>query len=129
MKKFKIILLLIVLGLIALAVYQNLEFLKSHQSIELNLFITHFKGEAVVGVLMLALFIAGLLISYFLTLAQRFKNRKAIRQLNEQLNAERKKAAELEARLGEGGGQKAEQEQPAGQSSGESGQARPNEPA
>lgn len=100
MKKFKLLLLLIVLALIGLGIWQNLSLFQTRHMLRLNLGITEFHLEAGLGVLLLAFFLAGLLIAYFFSLFHRFKSRKTIRGLNEQLEAERKKAADLEARLG-----------------------------
>ena len=99
MKKFKLLLWLIVLGLVALVVYQNLKFLMTPQNVEVNLWIQHYSVELSIGVIMLGLFLAGLLISYFFSLAHRFKARKTIRKLNEELTIERKKVAELESQI------------------------------
>jgi len=101
MKKVKLLLWLVVLGLIALGIYQNLPLLKEQVALKLNLWVFGpFQAELRFGVLMLGLFIAGLLIAYFFSLAHRFKTRKTIRKLNESLQAEQKKVAELESRLG-----------------------------
>ncbi|MFO7839243.1 MAG: lipopolysaccharide assembly protein LapA domain-containing protein [Desulfosalsimonadaceae bacterium] len=99
MRKFKLLLLLIVLALIGLGVWQNLPLFQTRHTLKLNLGITQFHLEAGLGVLLLAFFLAGLLIAYFFSLFHRFKSRKTIRSLNEQLEAERKKAADLESRL------------------------------
>lgn len=100
MKKIRLVLWLIVLGFIALVVYQNRVFLMGSQKVELDLWVQKYSAELNMGVILLGLFLAGLLISYFLSLAQRFKTRKTIRKLNEELDAERKRAAELESQLG-----------------------------
>jgi len=98
MKKFKLLLWLIVLGLIALVVYQNLEFLKIQHTLTVNLGVKQFSTDLNLGVMLLGLFIAGFLIAYFFSLTHRFKSRKTIRKLNEELNIERKKAAEMQPR-------------------------------
>ena len=100
MKKIKLLLWLIILGLVALVVYQNLKFLMIQQTITVNLWIQQYSIELSIGVMMLALFLSGLLISYFFGLAHRFRTRKMVRQLNEELTLERKKVAELESQLG-----------------------------
>ena len=97
MKKIKLLLWLIVLGLIALVVYQNKGFVLQTQAVEVNLWIQHYNVELSIGVILLGFFLAGLLISYFFSLAQRFKTRKTIKKLNEELTIERKKVAELES--------------------------------
>lgn len=101
MKKFKLFLWLFVLGLIALVVYQNLEFLKIRHTLTLNLGIRQFSAELNLGVMLAGLFIAGFLIAYFFSLTHRFKSRKAIRKLNEELANERKKTAESQAGQGD----------------------------
>ena len=101
MKKVKLLLWLVVLGLLALGIYQNLPLLKKQEALKLDLWVFEpFQAELRFGVLLLGLFIAGLLIAYFFSLAHRFKTRKTIRKLNESLQAEQKKVAELESRLG-----------------------------
>ena len=101
MKKVKLLLWVVVLGLLALGIYQNLPLLKEQVDLRLDLWVFEpFQAELAFGVLLLGLFIAGLLIAYFFSLAHRFKTRKTIRKLNESLQAEQKKVAELESRLG-----------------------------
>jgi len=101
MKKVKILLWLVILGLLALGVYQNLEVLKKQVALNLDLWVLGpYEAELRFGVMLLGLFIAGLLIAYFFSLAHRFKTRKTIRKLNDSLEAERKKVSELESRLG-----------------------------
>lgn len=98
MKKVKLLFWLIVVGLIALAVYQNLELFQGQHEVRLDLYVKQFAGEFSFGVMLLALFLAGLLVAYFFSLGSRFRSRKTIRKLNEELAAERKKASELESR-------------------------------
>ena len=117
MKKFKLLLWLIVLGLIALVVYQNKGFLMQTQEVEVNLWIQHYNVELNIGVILLGLFLAGLLISYFFSLAHRFKTRKTIKKLNEELTIERKKVAELESQRGKEDGTSSSAEPAAGSSS------------
>jgi len=100
MKKIKMLLWLIILGLVALVVYQNLKFLMTPHTITVNLWIQQYSIELNIGVMLLGLFLAGLLISYFFSLAHRFRTRKMIRQMSEELTLERKKVAELESQLG-----------------------------
>ncbi len=101
MKKFKLLLWLLVLGLIALVVYQNLDFLKDQHTLTLNLGIRQFSMELNLGVMLVGVFIAGFLIAYFFSLTHRFKSRKTIRKLNEELANERKKTAERQAGQGD----------------------------
>lgn len=99
MKKFKLLLWLIVLGLIALVVYQNLEVLMTQHDLSVDLGVKKIDYNLHLGVMLLGLFLAGLLVAYFFSLAHRFKARKTIRKLNEELTIERKKVAELESQI------------------------------
>ncbi|MFW6334441.1 MAG: LapA family protein, partial [Desulfosalsimonas sp.] len=84
MKKVKYMLVVIILGLVALAVYQNKGFFIEKQSLGINLYFFDYQGpELPNGIYYLAVFLIGVLIAYFSTLPQKFRSRKTIRQLNE----------------------------------------------
>ncbi len=121
MKKFKLLLWLLVLGLIALLVYQNLEFLKIRHTLTLNLGIRQFSTELNLGVMLVGLFIAGFLIAYFFSLTHRFKSRKTIRRLNEELAGERKKTSAIQSGQGDDSRQAAAAGPGSGKPAGEAG--------
>ncbi|MBS3732317.1 MAG: LapA family protein [Desulfobacterales bacterium] len=102
MKKVKYVFWLVVIGLVGLVVYQNSEFFIVGRSLGIDLyFFSYDSPELPTGVYYLAVFLIGMLISYFFTLAQKFRDRKTIRQLNEKVAAGEKKIAALESAPGE----------------------------
>jgi len=83
MNKAKTIFWLIILGLIMLVFFQNQEFFMAKQDLRINLVFAKYQSPEVPNaVLFLALFLVGLLISYFSGLAERFKLKKTIKNLN-----------------------------------------------
>jgi uncharacterized integral membrane protein len=83
MNKVKTVFWVIIFGLIMLVFFQNQEFFMAKQSIKLNLLFKIFQSPEVPNaVLFLAFFLAGLLIAYFFGLAERFKLKKTIKNLN-----------------------------------------------
>ncbi|MFW6011305.1 MAG: LapA family protein, partial [Desulfosalsimonas sp.] len=100
MKKLKYMLWLVVIGLVALVVYQNGEFFTVKRSIGINLyFFEYHSPELPTGIYYLAVFLIGFLVSYFFTLPHKFRSRRTIRQLNKKIAADEKKIADLEAGL------------------------------
>jgi hypothetical protein len=100
MKKLKIVFWSIILILVVIFVYQNRSFLFKNQEIVFNIVYGNpFKLVLPIAVYFLTFLFLGGLIGYFFSLSEKFKSRKNIRVLNETLESERKKAADLEARL------------------------------
>lgn len=105
MKKLKYLLWLVVIGLVALVVYQNNELFMVKRSFGIDLYFFEYDSpELPAGVYYLAVFLIGLLISYFFTLRQKFRSRKTIRQLNEKVAADEKKIASLQTQQTTGAG-------------------------
>lgn len=104
MKKVKIVFGLLVLGLIGLFVYQNLGFLLQRHDIGINIGLAdyHIKNQPM-AIYLLAVFFVGLLTAFSFSLAGKFKSKKAIRDLTRQIEAEKKRAQELDARLASAG--------------------------
>jgi uncharacterized integral membrane protein len=102
MNKMKLIIWLLVLGLMGLVIYQNEGyFLSAEQSLRLNLgVVPEFHSPQLPIVLYYLIFFCyGLLVAYFFGLAERFRNRKAIKRLTA-ADAQREKAmAELNTEL------------------------------
>ncbi|MCF8110102.1 MAG: LapA family protein [Desulfobacteraceae bacterium] len=97
MKKLKYALWLVVIGLVALAVYQNRDFFFESKSLGINLgFDEYNTPELPAGVYYLAVFLLGLLTSYISALPGKFRARKTIRQLNEKIADSEKKISRLE---------------------------------
>ena len=111
MKKVKYVFWLVVIALVALVAYQNQDIFMVRQSLRIDLqFFKKETPELIAGVYYLAVFLIGMLISYVFTLAQKFRDRKTIRQLNERVAASEKKLAALQSAPAETQG--AQQESP-----------------
>ncbi|MBU0768287.1 MAG: LapA family protein [Proteobacteria bacterium] len=84
MKKVKIVLWIIFLGFIAIIFFSNKVYFLAKQGIQINLpFTEPFQiKELPNAVYFLIFFLAGFLIAYFISLSERFKSKKAIKNLN-----------------------------------------------
>ena len=101
MKKAKIAFWLIILGFIGLLAYQNWDFFMSQHRLKLDLFVTeeYSTSELPNAILFLFFFFAGLLISYSVTLFERFKSKKAIKKLNIAMEKSQKQLDELKSEI------------------------------
>jgi len=101
MKKAKIAFWLILIGFMGLLAYQNWDFFMSEHRLRLNLFVTEefSTPELQNAILFLIFFFAGLLISYFITLFERFKSKKTIKTLNAALETNQKLLDELKKEI------------------------------
>ena len=93
MKKIKIALWVILLGIIGFVFYQNREFFMAKHNLILDIpFMTHREtSDLTNAVIIAAFFLAGLLISYLFCLYKKFKANKTIKKLtvsNETLKTE-----------------------------------------
>ena len=84
MKKVKIVLWIILLGFLAIVFFSNQDYFLAKQSIQIK--IPHvvdkpFK-EMPNAVYFLVFFVIGFLVAYFLSLSERFKSKKTIKNLN-----------------------------------------------
>ena len=97
MKKAKIAFWLILIGFMVLLSYQNWDFFMSEHRLRVNLFvIDEFSTPELQNVILfLIFFFAGFLISYFITLFERFKSKKIIKTLNTALDMNQKQLEEL----------------------------------
>lgn len=100
MKKVKIVFGLLVLGMMALFVYQNLGFLLQRHDIGIDVGLAdyHIKNQPI-AIYFMAVFLAGLLTALSFALVGKFKSKKIIRQLNGEIEMEKKRVQELEAKL------------------------------
>lgn len=86
MKNFKIAFWVILFAFIGLILYQNREFYMSQHSLGIDLMFFNYRTPEVPNaVLFLGFFFAGLLISYFFSLLERFNSRKVNKNLTESL--------------------------------------------
>jgi hypothetical protein len=91
MKKAKIAFWGILIAFIALLAYQNWDLFMSKHGLRVNLlFIDYRTPELQNAILFLIFFFAGLLISYFFSLLDRFKSSKIIKNLNASLDQNQK---------------------------------------
>jgi hypothetical protein len=91
MKKAKIAFWGILIAFIALLTYQNWDLFMSKHGLRVNLlFIDYHTPELQNAILFLIFFFAGLLISYFFSLLDRFKSSKIIKKLNASLEQNQK---------------------------------------
>ena len=84
MKKTKIVLCVIFLGLIAIIFFSNKDYFLAKQGIQIDIpFSEPFQiQELPNAIYFLVFFLAGFLIAYFISLSERFKSKKTIKNLN-----------------------------------------------
>ncbi len=106
MKRFKLILLLIIAGFIGLFVYQNLAvFAHPFEVLRLNIGVKQYKVENIqASIFFLVFFLLGFLLAFFLGLRERLKARRAlkandnkIKKMEEELNTLRDLSAASES--------------------------------
>jgi len=96
MKNAKIAFWLILIGFLGLLGYQNYDFFMSQHGLRINLlFVQYDTPQVQNAILFLIFFFAGLLISYFIMLFERFKSKKIIKTLNTALDMNQKQLEEL----------------------------------
>ena len=94
------ILLVIVLGLISLIIYQNWGFIIHKEKLSMNIYFWQDEFQELTnGVLLLALFLIGFLLSYFSNLSVRFKASKKIKALNSINDSQQEMIAALKSKL------------------------------
>jgi lipid-A-disaccharide synthase-like uncharacterized protein len=83
MKKVKIVLWIILLGITGLVVYQNKVFFSEKHSFMINFFVSdiYHSPELPNAVWFLACFSLGLLLAYFFSLMERFRSNRTIKDL------------------------------------------------
>ena len=94
MKKVKIVFWLIVLIIIAIIIYQNIDFLEYKHELS---FVKYKSSQFSNAVLLSVAFLAGILVSYVLSLAERLKSRKTIKKLNTEIASHIKELSEFRA--------------------------------
>ncbi len=100
MKKVKLAFWLILVGLMGIVFWQNQAFFLEKKSVGINYVVGSYQSpELQIVLYFLIFFLAGLLISYFHSLSERFAARKTIKKLNEELAHAGIKISELEAAM------------------------------
>ncbi len=99
MRKIKYLFWLIIAAVLIVFVYQNRQFFLDQELLRIDLyFFDYATPKLPVGIYYLAVFIIGLLISYFYSLTEKFRNKKAIRKLNDQIKANEQQINKLKTR-------------------------------
>ena len=100
MKKARIILWLVIFGFMALVIFQNQEFFLAEQSFSINVLVTKYTSPLIpTAVLFVLFFLCGLLISYFLSLFEKFKANKAIREMKATIDSHLQMISSLKSEL------------------------------
>jgi len=101
MKKFKLVLWLIILALLALFFFQNKGFFMARHELAFKLpFLTPYTlPEMPNAILFLAFLLFGLLIAYFFSLLERFKLNKTIKNLNATVDSNLEMISALKGQL------------------------------
>jgi uncharacterized integral membrane protein len=102
MNKGKLVWWLLILGFMALGIYQNQDyFLKTTQSLRLNFLVVpeYHTPNLPLAAIHLVFFVFGLLVAFLLGLPTRFRARKAIRHLSVSVDAQEKEMSELKSEL------------------------------
>lgn len=88
MRKIKYLFWFIIAAVLIVFVAQNQQFFLDQKLLQIDLYFFDYETPKLpVGIYYLAVFIIGLLISYFYSLTEKFRNKKAIRKLNDQIKA------------------------------------------
>ncbi len=98
MKKVKTVLWILITVFVILFIVQNQELLTLKQTLKIDFQVFSYQTpELPNAILFLACFFIGYLLSYFLSLSNRFKANRNIKQLESNLAAQREKIAALES--------------------------------
>ena len=99
-KRVKIGIWVIILGLLALMVHQNQNFFLARQSLGLNLYFRNYSLPEVANVFLFFIcFLAGLLFTVYFIFFDRFKLKKTNKTLNTTINTHLEKISSLEKEL------------------------------
>ena len=104
MKKFKIILALLIIALIAVFMFQNEAYFQSRHSLVLNLLVTDplTTPELPNAVICLSCFFIGILLAYFSSLMERFKTKKIVKEMNATIKSHQDTISDLKSKLESG---------------------------
>ncbi|MBN1931321.1 MAG: LapA family protein [Desulfobacterales bacterium] len=100
MKKVKIALWVIVLGFIALIVYQNLSYFTAKQNFNLNLMFAEYKFPGIENyILFIICLLVGFILAFFFGLSERMKAKKNIKNLQITVDSYLEKISTLKSEL------------------------------
>lgn len=101
MKKLKIVLWLIIIGVIAIIFFSNKDYLLAKQALQIDLLYADpfYTMPLPNAVFFLVFFLTGFLIAYFISLSGRFKSKKTIKNLNAAATSQLEEIAALKNEL------------------------------
>lgn len=101
MKKFKIVLWLIIIALLILVFFQNKAFFIGKQALMLDLYVTEpFQSLPLpIAVWLLVALVIGFLFAYFLALVERFKTNRLLKGLKAKLESQEKTIAQMKQEM------------------------------
>lgn len=101
MKKLKIVLFLLFIGIIGLIVFQNKEYMFMEQGLQFNTYLSDpYYSPPFPNAIWLVLCIAiGFLVSYFSNLVERYRSNKVQRELNAKIESQIDMISKLRAQL------------------------------
>jgi uncharacterized integral membrane protein len=101
MKRVTLAIWVIILGFIALVIFQNQDFFMSHHSLRLNLGLYNgvLPPDLPIAVVFLFFFFCGLVISYLFSFSNRFKARRTVKKLNAAIATQKSEVTELKSEL------------------------------
>lgn len=89
MKKLKILIWLIIIGLLGMVMYQNRDFFLLKHSFGINLVSTQYRSPALpAALLFIGFFLFGWLVAYLSSLADRFRAGKTIKRLQQTIRSQ-----------------------------------------
>ncbi len=100
MNKLKVVFWVLLIGFFGLLIYENQELFLSKNGLRIDLYFYAYQvPEITNAIYYLAYFLIGLLVSYFATLAERFKSNKTIKDLKSTSDSHLQKVSVLQAEL------------------------------
>ncbi|MGM0451906.1 MAG: lipopolysaccharide assembly protein LapA domain-containing protein [Thermodesulfobacteriota bacterium] len=101
MRKIKYLFWFIIAAVLIVFVAQNQKFFLDQKLLQIDLYFFDYETPKLpVGIYYVAVFVIGLLISYFFSLTEKFRNKKIIRKQNEQIKANERQINDLKTRSG-----------------------------
>ncbi len=100
MKKFKIVLLFLILAVLLVVGYQNWDFFSATKSLVINLKLKSYQTPEIPhGLYFLGTFLIGFLMAYTTGLMAKFKTSKMIKELNGAIDSQQEKIATMRSEM------------------------------
>ncbi len=99
MKKIKILFWIIIFAIAVVFVFQNQPLFLEQQTIRIDLRIVSYELPHIPNaIILMASFLIGVLVSYFFNLAERFRSKKMVKQLNAAVDSLQQEISTLKSR-------------------------------